>query len=198
MLKQLDQIWHPASPERKTELRAAEERGLLSDVTSREISGSPWAELHLPRAVAPLHPCAAQLCQPQMPRGLRAGCPWERRELRVRWGMLASSALILTDFHSNWQIGMSMLEMLCESQGNKSQNVHTRICGTHSICHNVYHHFKTCTRPQLLTSSILELLQLGFAIWSKSQLKSAIIVQIMRSIVRDPISSQLLINSSVL
>lgn len=57
-----------------------------------------------------------------------------------------------------------MLEMLCESQGNKSQNVHVRICGTHSICHNVYHHFKTCTRPQLLTGGILELLQLGFAI----------------------------------
>lgn len=112
--------------------------------------------------------------------------------------MLASSVPILTDFHSNWQIGMSMLEMLCESQGNKSQNVHMRICGTHSICHNVYHHFKTCTRPQFFTSSILELLQLGFAIWSKSQLKSAIIVQIMRSIVQDMVSSQMLVNSSVL
>lgn len=60
-----------------------------------------------------------------------------------------------------------------------------RICGTHSICHNVYHHFKTCTHPQFFTSSILELLQLGLAICSKSQLKSAIIVQIMRSIVQD-------------
>lgn len=88
----------------------------------------------------------------------------ERSRVQPWRCVLASSAHILTDFHSNWQIGMSMLEMLCESQGNKSQNVHMRICGTHSICHNVYHHFKTCTRPQFFTSSVLELLQLGFAI----------------------------------
>lgn len=85
-------------------------------------------------------------------------------KVQHQWYMVESSIPVLTDFHSNWQIGMSMLEMLCESQGNKSQNVHMRICGTHSICHNVYHHFKTCTRPQFFTSGILELLQLGFAI----------------------------------
>lgn len=114
---------------------------------------------------------------------------WRRQVLKVQrwWNILASSIHMLTDFHSNWQIGMSMLEMLCESQGNKSQNVHMIICGTHSICHNVYHHFKTCTHPQFFTSGILELLQLGLAICSKSQLKSAIIVQIMRSIVQDTI-----------
>lgn len=160
--------------------------------------GSYWAELQVPNVMVSHssshhssfaqshHCCSNGSKEPLWVHS--AGCfMGEVLEVQRWWCMLASSVHILTDFHSNWQIRMSLLAMLCESQGNKSQDVHMRICGTHSICHNVYHHFKTCTRPQFFTSSILELLQLGFAIWSKSQLKSAIIVQIMRSIVPDTI-----------
>ena len=181
---------------------AVKERGLLGHVT---YIGNWWIILRCELQVLEVtvshsgshHSLFAQFHQSCSRRrrgpvgplwALRAGC-FVGEVLKVQWWwyMLASNSHILTDFHSNWQIGMSMLEMLRESQGNKSQNVHVRICGTHSICHNVYHHFKTCTRPQFFTSGILELLQLGFAIWSKSQLKSAIITQIMRSIVQDTI-----------
>lgn len=114
MLKQLDQIWHSASPERKIDLTEAKERGPLSDVT---YMGNQWLTLSW---APPYQSCgsswqlSAPLCCTALPalwhrchgcKGLAVRGRGEELRVRLWWGVLASSVHILTDFHSNWQIG---------------------------------------------------------------------------------------------